>query len=120
MSTVKSDISVIPHPAVSTTSSTFVVLELTSKFPKMQPSRAMLGNESADAARARFAAAVDSEVASLEPGTNLVVVSHGTVMALFVAAYNPVNAWDLWKRLACTDTVVLALPGFGLVEVSES
>ena len=74
------------------------------------PSRAALGRESADDARERFSAALGGELEELEDDANLVVITHGTVMALFTAAHSPVDSWKLWKRLACVDLVEFELP----------
>jgi broad specificity phosphatase PhoE len=35
--------------------------------------------------------------------SNLVVVSHGTVISLFVAAHNGINAFAFWMGLAMPD-----------------
>jgi SAM-dependent methyltransferase len=72
----------------------------------------MLGNESADDALARFSAALDGETERLGAGLNLVVITHGTVMALFAGAHSPVDPWRMWQRLQCGDAIEFALPGF--------
>jgi 2,3-bisphosphoglycerate-dependent phosphoglycerate mutase len=63
----------------------------------------MLGRESADAALARFSAAIDRSLAPLPPGHTLVVIAHGTVIALLVAQQTGRDAFELWKRLECAD-----------------
>lgn len=68
---------------------------------------AVIGAESARDALDRFAAAI-RRLTRAHPTESMVVVSHGTVMALFVAAANPeVKAYDLWERLQCPSYVVL-------------
>jgi broad specificity phosphatase PhoE len=68
---------------------------------------AVIGAESARDALDRFAAAI-RRLTRAHPTESIVVVSHGTVMALFVAAANPeVKAYDLWERLQCASHVVL-------------
>lgn len=79
-----------------------------------ESSRAVLGFESADAAVDRFHAAIQGEVDRCMPG-NLVVISHGTVIALFVARHNPVDGFQFWSGFECGKFVTLALPSFELI-----
>jgi broad specificity phosphatase PhoE len=79
------------------------------------PDEVVFGNESASAALARFAKAVDQVVAN-ESG-DVVVVSHGTVMSLFVASRARVNASELWSALGLPSYVSLELPSHRIVEV---
>ena len=78
----------------------------------------VVGNESAREARDRFTAAVAEQLRA-GSAENLVVVAHGTVIALLVAAYNPVDAFDLWTRLQCPSFVVLDRGTLALVETVE-
>jgi broad specificity phosphatase PhoE len=66
-----------------------------------RPDEVVFGEESASAALARFSAAVDS----LDEGT--VVVTHGTVISLYVAARTGRDAFELWSRLGVPDLVVV-------------
>lgn len=75
-----------------------------------EPSRPVLGTESADQALARFSAAVANAIDETPQDHNLVVVTHGTVMSLFVSKYKPVDPFELWKTLPCASFVELALP----------
>jgi len=79
------------------------------------PDAVVFGGESASAALARFATAVDQAV-SEETG-DVVVVSHGTVMSLFVASRARVNASELWAVLGLPSYVSLELPNHRIVEV---
>lgn len=63
-----------------------------------EPSQRVFGDESAEEARSRFAAAVDSVVGS-NPGASLGIVSHGTVIALYAAPMFGIGAGALWERL---------------------
>lgn len=74
-----------------------------------------LGSESARDALERFRAAVDRE-ASCTVGKNLVIVSHGTVISLFSAVYNDLDAFTLWKNLECASFVVLTIPALTVIE----
>jgi broad specificity phosphatase PhoE len=78
--------------------------------------RAVIGRESARDAGRRFANAVFNELQRMNEDT-LVVVAHGTVISLLVSAYNPVDAFALWKRLQCPSFVVLDAPSLALLEV---
>jgi broad specificity phosphatase PhoE len=80
-----------------------------------QPSDLVFGRETADQARNRFAAAVDDAIAA-HPAGNLVVVAHGTVIALLVAARAGVEPFPLWRQLGLPSFVVLSLPAMALVE----
>ena len=78
-----------------------------------EPSRPVIGTESARVALARFSAALLPEIhARREP--NLVVIAHGTVISLFVAAHNAVDAFGFWRALDCGDLAVLDLPSLRL------
>jgi broad specificity phosphatase PhoE len=78
--------------------------------------RPVLGMESGRAALERFSAAILVELAQTA-GQNLVFIAHGTVISLFVAAHNQLDAFELWRRLECTSFVVLEVPSFSLREV---
>jgi broad specificity phosphatase PhoE len=82
------------------------------------PSALVFGRETADQARERFARAVDVVIAA-HPSGNLVVVAHGTVIALFVAARIGIEPFLLWRRLGLPSFVVLSLPNMALVEIAE-
>jgi 2,3-bisphosphoglycerate-dependent phosphoglycerate mutase len=64
-----------------------------------RPDEIVVGEESAGAARARFAAVVDS---ISRPAA---VVTHGTVIALFVAGSDPDGGFGFWQTLALPDVV---------------
>jgi broad specificity phosphatase PhoE len=84
-----------------------------------QPGELVMGYETADQAHARFAAAV-ARVVAQHPSGNVAIVSHGTVMTLFVARANQVDPVPLWRSLGLPAFVVLSLPGMDLLEVVES
>jgi broad specificity phosphatase PhoE len=83
-----------------------------------RPAELVLGGETADAARQRFAHAVD-QVLATRPSGNLAIVAHGTVITLLVAAHNDIEPFPLWQRLGLPSLVVLALPSQALIEVLE-
>lgn len=80
-----------------------------------RPDEVAFGAETATAVRERFTAAVGRHLAATPIG-DLALVAHGTVIALFVAAHTDTAPFALWQRLGLPSFVVLALPGFRLVE----
>lgn len=78
--------------------------------------RPVLGAESGRDALNRFSAAVGAELARTV-AQSLVVITHGTMISLFVAAHNQVDAFELWRELTCPSLVVLDVPSFSLREV---
>jgi broad specificity phosphatase PhoE len=76
-----------------------------------KPDQLVYGNETADQALSRFTAAIEKACKASEG--NIVVVSHGTVITLFVAAHNAIQPFAFWKNFAMPAIVVLNLPGFG-------
>jgi broad specificity phosphatase PhoE len=84
-----------------------------------EPERAILGKESGAVALRRFSAAVAAALEDTPEDQHLVAVTHGTVIALLVAAHNRINGYELWRRLACPSLVVLSLPELELVEVLD-
>ncbi len=81
-----------------------------------EPDRRIMGNETADEADARFAAAV-TDVCTRHPHGNIVIVGHGTVITLFVTRRAGLEPFPFWKRLGLPSLVVLSLPGHTLLTV---
>jgi broad specificity phosphatase PhoE len=54
------------------------------------------------------------------PTLNLVMVSHGTVMALFVARLAGLEPFAFWQRLGLPAFIVMALPGWHLLTDIEN
>lgn len=74
-----------------------------------EPHRIVFGEESADRAADRFAAAVDAladEAAA--DGRDAVVVAHGTVIALYVSRVAGIEPFPLWQSLGLPSYVVLS------------
>lgn len=84
-----------------------------------QPDDLVLGRETAADARRRFAAAVAGVVAG-HPRGNVAIVTHGTVIALFVAACAGTDPFRLWQRLGLPSFVVLSLPEFRVLRVVDA
>jgi broad specificity phosphatase PhoE len=83
-----------------------------------RPNDLVFGEETAGQAGARFDAAV-RDVLAARPGQIVAIVSHGTVMTLFVAQHAGVAPLPFWKRLGMPAIVVMSLPDLGLLEVIE-
>lgn len=62
-----------------------------------QPTEITIGRETANGALQRFAASV-GEIAAAVDNQNSAIVTHGTVISLFVADHNAVAPFDLWSR----------------------
>lgn len=83
------------------------------------PELRVFGGESADECHTRFAGALLPEL-DRRPGQTVAVVTHGTVLSLFVARRCGLEAYKLWERLSTPSFVVLSLPDLRLVHVVES
>jgi broad specificity phosphatase PhoE len=78
----------------------------------------VLGTETAQQALKRFTTAVD-EVISSKCQDNI-VVTHGTVMALYVSSVSGIAPMDFWRRLGMPSFVVLELPDMRVRSIVES
>ena len=83
------------------------------------PDQLVFGSETGDEAHARIAAAIDA-VLRQHPAGNLAIVSHGTVMTLFVARATGLDPIPFWKGLGLPAFAVLSLPELNLLKVIES
>ena len=89
-----------------------------------EPDILAFGNETGAQAQQRFALAIDRVLARYytmmhHPAGNVIAVSHGTVMSLFVAACAGIDGYDLWQRLGLPCYIVLSLPDLTLETVVE-
>jgi broad specificity phosphatase PhoE len=78
-----------------------------------RPAERLLGSESAAEAHARFQRAV-AGVLERNPEGNPVVVTHGTVIALFVARAAGTDPFPLWAGLKLPSFVALSWPDLAL------
>lgn len=83
------------------------------------PDDLVFGRETAAAAGARFAAAVDRLLAAT-PSGDLVVVAHGTVITLYVAAHTGLASFPLWQSLQLPSYIALPLPALTPAEIYAS
>ena len=70
------------------------------------PYRLVLGDETAQQALRRFAAAIDRIVAT-DTAETTIVVTHGTVMTLYAVSASGVEPMPFWRSLETPDFVVL-------------
>jgi broad specificity phosphatase PhoE len=80
-----------------------------------KPDELVLGKETANQAQARFSAAVE-RVIEQHDSENIAVVTHGTVMALYLAPLTNRPAFELWRDLGLPSFVVLARPPLRVIE----
>ena len=71
-----------------------------------KPDELVFGNETANAALTRFRQAVD-DVLNSHPNKVVVLVAHGTVIALYVSWLTGCDGFALWKELGLPSFVVL-------------
>ena len=84
-----------------------------------RPRERVLGNESAQEALERFERAIGS-VAAEHPDESVAVITHGTVLALFLARHNPDRrGFDLWRQLGLPSFVVVNTPDFKIDQMVE-
>ncbi|HLO30745.1 MAG TPA: histidine phosphatase family protein [Anaerolineales bacterium] len=83
------------------------------------PDKLIIGKETAVQACERFSNALSSiEIEYLNK--NIVVVSHGTVITLFVEKMTGLKSFSFWKNLDLPSFVVFSLPGHELLTIVES
>ncbi len=85
-----------------------------------RPGERVFGRETGDEAAARYAAALERVIGGVDGDGGLAVVSHGTVMTLFIARHDRVDAFELWRSLGLPSSAVLSLPGLRLVEIIQT
>ena len=79
-----------------------------------QPQVLVFGNESADQAYRRLQSAIYSVLAAQEENT-IVVVTHGTVLSLFVSRLTGIHAFSLWKELGLPAYIAVDVPSKSLI-----
>ena len=84
-----------------------------------RPDELVMGRETAIQTRTRFERALDDVLAN-HPTGNIAVVTHGTVMSLYVGQLAGTDAYDFWRRLGLPSFTVLSLPDLRIVETVES
>jgi broad specificity phosphatase PhoE len=85
-----------------------------------RPHEVVFGEESIAAAGHRFSTVMTRLLATTPGEETLTVVTHGTVLSLYVAAVTDVDAVDLWRRLSLPSYVTLSRPDLALLEVVDT
>ena len=75
------------------------------------PDQLVFGNETANQACVRFDTAVH-QLIDKYPTETLAIVTHGTVLALFLTHYNQFDPIPFWQVLQLPDFLVVTLPDF--------
>ena len=83
-----------------------------------QPSRLVLGCETAEQALQRFSDALRVVLAQ-NPAKNVVVVTHGTVITLWATALTGEEPFTFWKRLGMPAIVAFSRPHLKFLELIE-
>ena len=78
-----------------------------------EPDQLVLGNETADEAYERFSAAVD-EIIAAETG-DVAIVTHGTVLALFVERRANKDPFAIWRRMGLPSFIVLEIGNWKII-----
>ena len=85
-----------------------------------KPRQLVLGRETAAGALARFRNALDDEIESHRDKGTIAVVSHGTVIALFLAEITGKPAFEYWRRMKLPSYAVLELPSLEMTDLVEA
>ncbi len=80
-----------------------------------EPDMVIVGTETAEEARGRFATAVGGVLEEF-PDQTLAIVAHGAVISLLVSEPNHEDRFRLWKRLGQPSYVVVSRPSLEIVE----
>lgn len=83
-----------------------------------RPDELVYGRETAAQVRDRVAAAVDGVLVAY-PDQTVAIATHGTAIALFLAARCGIDPLPFWRALRLPDLVVLERPSFALVDVTS-
>jgi broad specificity phosphatase PhoE len=78
------------------------------------PAALVMGRETVLQAFLRFKQAVE-QILTDNGNQKIAIVSHGTVITLFVTYYNRIEPFHFWQSLALPSVTVLQLPDFRLV-----
>ena len=73
------------------------------------PDQLVFGDETADAAHRRFNLALEDSVQRYS-SENLAVVTHGTVLTLYISRLTKTEPYTFWQQLGLPAFVVLSLP----------
>ncbi|MEH1963937.1 MAG: histidine phosphatase family protein [Nostoc sp.] len=81
-----------------------------------KPDELVMGLETATQAYQRFQQAVENIIAKT-PNGDVIIVTHGTVMTLFIAAFTGKEAFQFWQQIEHPMGIVLPLPDLKSLEI---
>lgn len=81
-----------------------------------RPKDPVFGDETADQAHDRFSNAVNG-LSDRFRHKNIAIVTHGTVLSLFVSRISELEPFALWRRLGLPSWVAMSRPDFRVVEI---
>lgn len=84
-----------------------------------RPADPVFGEETADQAHDRFSKAVNGLLDRFRC-EKIAIVTHGTVLSLFVSRISDIEPFALWKRLSLPSWVALSRPDFRVVDVRRN
>lgn len=84
-----------------------------------QPRRRILGEETAHQASERFLKGI-ADAIDRHPAGNIAVVTHGTVIALYLAYYNDIDPYMLWRQMSLPSFVVVSMEDHEILETRLS
>lgn len=80
-----------------------------------KPTQLVLGNETAKHALKRFEKAVDAAIEA-HPEGDLLIVSHGTVLALWLETYCRLDGYTVWRQMGLPSYVSMTWPDCDLID----
>ena len=83
------------------------------------PSELVFGEESADAVFVRFRDALDRARRALA-NSDLIVVSHGTAISIYIGRVVGIDAWAFWHRLTTPMAVILSDGGMRVLALASA
>ena len=81
----------------------------------LNPDTLVFGRETANQALERFDTAVHHLIATY-PSDTLAIVTHGTVLTLFLSHYNQFPTFPFWQTLQLPDAFAVTLPDMRLIQ----
>lgn len=79
----------------------------------------IFGEETAIQAQKRFFNAV-KEITNKYQEENIIIVTHGTVITLFISMFNKINSYEVWSSLELPSYVELSIPNFKIEKLVKN
>lgn len=103
------------HRATAPFTATIEAFQAAIRAAMQQPEALLFGEETFGAALRRFTRAINGLLEAY-PGQTLAVVTHGTILALYLAQVSGQDTFELWQGLEMPAYVVLSLPEIKLAQ----